>query len=88
MFPGGRPFRNGMSVNPEHPDHPALAGIDRDRLFLWDDFTSWNETKPGFPQVYPVTRGFVLADPATFGKATSFVPEPVKVPWPESFVVA
>lgn len=68
VFPGGRPFRNGMAVNPERPDNPALAGIDRDRLFLWDDFTSWNETKPGFPQVYPVTRGFVLTEPATFGR--------------------
>jgi beta-galactosidase len=69
VFPGGRPFRNGMAVNPERPDHPALAGIDRDRLFLWDDFTSWNETKPGFPQVYPVTRGFVLSDPSTLDRA-------------------
>ncbi|MBA3673131.1 MAG: glycosyl hydrolase family 2, partial [Gemmatimonadaceae bacterium] len=42
---------------------PALAGIDRDRLFLWSDFTAWNETKPGFPQVYPVTRGFVFTRP-------------------------
>jgi hypothetical protein len=70
VFPGGRPFRNGMSVNPERVDHPALAGIDRDRLFLWNDFTNWNETKPGFPQVYPVTRGFVLTNPATFGKVS------------------
>ena len=69
VFPGGRPFRNGMAVNPERADHPALAGIDRDRLFLWDDFTNWNETKPGFPQVYPVTRGFVLTDPKSFGRA-------------------
>jgi hypothetical protein len=69
VFPGGRPFRNGMSVNPERPDHPALRGIDRDRLFLWSDFTDWNERKPGFPQVYPVTRGFVLTDPATYSRA-------------------
>jgi hypothetical protein len=69
IFPGDRPFRNGMAVNPELPDHPALRGIDRDRLFLWSDFTNWNETKPGFPQVYPVTHGFVLADPTRFGNA-------------------
>ena len=69
VFPGGRPFRNGMAVNPERPGHPALEGIDRDRLFLWDDFTNWNETKPGFPQVYPVTRGFVATNPATLGRA-------------------
>jgi hypothetical protein len=69
VFPGDRPFRNGMAVNPERPEHPALRGIDRDRLFLWSDFTNWNETTPGFPQVYPVTRGFVLTEPATFGKA-------------------
>jgi hypothetical protein len=69
VFPGGRPFRNGMAVNPERPEHPALAGIDRDRLFLWSDFTDWNESKPGFPQVYPVTRGFVLTDPSKLDRA-------------------
>ncbi|MFI5257799.1 MAG: hypothetical protein ACHQRK_11120, partial [Gemmatimonadales bacterium] len=58
------------AVNPELPDHPVLAGIDRDRLFLWDDFTGWNESRPGFPQVYPVTRGFVLTDPATLDHAS------------------
>lgn len=69
IFPGGRPFRDGMAVNPERPDHPALAGIDRDRLFLWDDFTNWDERKPGFPQVYPVTRGLAFTDPSTLGRA-------------------
>jgi hypothetical protein len=68
VFPGGRPFRNGMAVNPERPEHPALAGIDRDRLFLWDDFTNWDETKPGFPQVYPVTRGFAVNDARMMGR--------------------
>ncbi|HVF39319.1 MAG TPA: hypothetical protein VM939_05415 [Gemmatimonadaceae bacterium] len=68
VFPGGRPFREGMSVNPERPGHPVLDGIDRDRLFLWSDFTAWNESKPGFPQVYPVTRGFVITDPRSLGK--------------------
>ena len=31
--------------------------IDRDRLFLWSDWTGWDDSKPGFPEVYPVTRG-------------------------------
>ena len=70
VFPGDRPFRDGMAVNPELPKHPALHGIDRDRLFLWDDFTDWNETKPGFPQVYPVTRGFVLSNPTRLGNVS------------------
>ncbi|MEJ7759876.1 MAG: hypothetical protein WKF55_09855 [Gemmatimonadaceae bacterium] len=69
VFPGGRPFREGMAVNPERPGHQIFAGIDRDRLFLWSDFTSWNETRPGVPQVYPVTRGFVLTDPKSISRA-------------------
>ncbi len=69
IFPGGRPFRNGMAVNPERPNHPVFDGITRDRLFLWSDFTSWDETKSGFPQVYPVTHGFVITDPTTLGNA-------------------
>ncbi|HYD51864.1 MAG TPA: glycoside hydrolase family 2 TIM barrel-domain containing protein [Gemmatimonadaceae bacterium] len=64
LYPEGRPYRNGMAVNPERPEHPALAGIDRDRLFLWSDVTGWNETKPGVPEVYPVTSGFKLTQPA------------------------
>lgn len=63
VMPGNRPYREGMAVNPERPDHPVLAGINRDRLFLWSDFTDWNESKVGLPQVYPVTRGFVVTDP-------------------------
>ena len=69
VFPGGRPFRNGMAVNPERSGHPVLDGINRERLFLWSDFTNWDESKPGFPQVYPVTRGFVLTDPRTLDRA-------------------
>lgn len=69
VFPGGRPARQGMAVNPERADHPTLAGIDRDRLFLWNDFTRWTDSLPGFPQVYPVTHGFVLSDPSTLGRA-------------------
>ena len=57
VYPGGRPFRQGMAVNPERGDHPALDGIDRDRLFLWSDPTGWDESRPGFPTVYPITAG-------------------------------
>ncbi|MBW3553171.1 MAG: glycosyl hydrolase family 2, partial [Gemmatimonadetes bacterium] len=27
VYPGGRPFRNAMAVNPERPDHPVFDGI-------------------------------------------------------------
>ncbi len=58
--PAARPFREQMNVNPERPDHPVFRGLDRRRLGLWSDYTGWDETKPGFPQVYPVTAGFKL----------------------------
>jgi hypothetical protein len=29
-------------------------------MALWSDYTGWDEAKPGFPQVYPVTAGFKL----------------------------
>ncbi|MGI9090400.1 MAG: glycoside hydrolase family 2 TIM barrel-domain containing protein [Gemmatimonadaceae bacterium] len=63
VFPAGRPFRNAMAINPERPDNPVLDGIDRDRLFLWSDFTHWNESRVGFPAVYPVTQGFIVTHP-------------------------
>ncbi len=60
--PAGRPFIGNMNINPERPDHPVFAGLDRHRLTLWSDYTSWDQTKPGFPQIYPVTAGFCLTE--------------------------
>lgn len=58
--PPPRPSRNGFNVNPERPEHPVFAGIERRRLQVWSDFTGWDEQKKGFPQIYPVSDGFVL----------------------------
>lgn len=60
VFPGGRPWAQGMSINPERPTHAVFQGITRDDLFLWSDYTGWREHSKGFPAVYPVTRGFAL----------------------------
>lgn len=60
-----RPFRENMNVNPERPGHPVFEGISGARLSLWSDYTGWDETKPGFPRLYPVTRGVRLTDPAS-----------------------
>ena len=65
--PRTRPFREQMNVNPERPGHPVFRGLDRKRLALWSDYTGWDETKPGFPQVYPVTAGFKLQKPEASG---------------------
>ena len=59
-MPRTRPFREQMNVNPERPEHPVFRGLDRRRLGLWSDYSGWDETKPGFPKVYPVTAGFKL----------------------------
>ena len=61
--PRTRPFAEQMNVNPERPDHAVFRGLDRDRLALWSDYTGWDQTKPGFPRVYPVTAGFKLQKP-------------------------
>lgn len=66
--PPDRPSRNSFNINPERPDHPVFTGISRDQLRLWSDYTNWNETLPGFPAIYPVTDGFVLADKTDVGK--------------------
>ena len=57
-----RPYSGNMNINPERPSHPVFAGLDRHRLELWSDYTGWDQTKPGFPQIYPVTTGFCLTD--------------------------
>jgi hypothetical protein len=58
-----RPTIDGMHINPERPWHAALAGVDRDQLKLWSDYTGWDQSKSGFPAIYPVTAGFRLTDP-------------------------
>ncbi|MBI5769997.1 MAG: hypothetical protein HZA93_19635 [Verrucomicrobia bacterium] len=60
--PPPRPSRDSINVNPERPDHPLFAGIDRRRLQVWSDYTGWDETKKGLPRIYPVSDGFVLTD--------------------------
>lgn len=59
-----RPTRDQMNINIERPDHPIFSGLDRSRFQLWSDYTEWDQTKPGFPAVYPVTRGFRLTSAA------------------------
>ncbi len=57
--PPPRPSRNGIYVNAERPGHPVFAGIGREQLRVWSDYTGWDETKTGFPAVYPVSDGYV-----------------------------
>ena len=66
--PPPRPSRNSFNVNPERPDHPIFKGITRRELRVWSDYTGFQETKPGFPAIYPVTNGFVLKNKSDFGK--------------------
>ena len=67
-LPKSRPFANNMHVNPERATHPVFAGLGRERFRLWSDYSGWDQTKPGFPAVYPVTRGFALARPDSLAR--------------------
>ena len=60
--PPPRPSRQGIYINPERPAHPVFADVIRKQLRVWSDYTDWDETKPGFPAVYPVTDGFIPAN--------------------------
>jgi hypothetical protein len=55
-----RPTADQQNVNVERPWHPVFAGVDRQHLRLWSDYTGWDQSKPGFPRVLPVTHGFKL----------------------------
>ena len=63
-----RPFREQMNINLERPDHDVFRGLNRHQFSLWSDYSNWNQTKPGFPQIYPVTSGFRLDDPGALEK--------------------
>ncbi len=62
-LPKGRPSRDQQNVNPERPWHPVFEGLSRYRMRLWSDYTNWDQTKRGFPAIYPVKYGFKLLDP-------------------------
>ena len=66
--PAGRPFSGNMNINPERPNHPVFAGLERHQLCIWSDYTHWNQAKPGFPQIYPVTAGFKLSKPESLAR--------------------
>lgn len=68
VFPGGRPWAQGMAINPERPTHAVFDGITRDDLFLWNDYTRWTSTRPGLPSVYPVTRGYAITRSDELGR--------------------
>src|SRR5687768_6167830 len=62
-LPTSRPFRDQQNVNPERPWHPVFNGLSRYRMRLWSDYTKWDQTKSGFPALYPVKYGFKLLEP-------------------------
>ncbi|MGB7159023.1 MAG: glycoside hydrolase family 2 TIM barrel-domain containing protein [Tepidisphaeraceae bacterium] len=61
-LPRSRPSRDQQNVNPERPWHPVFTGLSRYRMRLWSDYTNWDQTKSGFPAIYPVKYGFKLTD--------------------------
>src|SRR5689334_14353713 len=65
--PPSRPFTGNMHVNLERPEHPVFNWLNRRHFELWSDYTNWEQTRPGFPQVYPVTAGFKLQDADSLG---------------------
>ena len=51
-------YTDGMNINVERSESPIFDGISREMLELWSDYTSFDESKPGYPRVYPVNGGF------------------------------
>lgn len=70
--PAPRPSRDGYYVNPEHPGHPLFAGIDRENLKVWSDYTHWDESQKGFPAIYPVTGGFAVGNKNDIGSTAVY----------------
>lgn len=53
-------FCDGMNINIEKRGHPIFSGLFQDLFRLWSDYTGFDESKPGFPAVYPVTSGYLV----------------------------
>ena len=52
--------KDGMNINLERPSHPVFKGLNPRMFRLWSDYTSYDESKSGFPAIYPVNRGYDL----------------------------
>jgi beta-galactosidase len=63
-----RPAFDQAHVNIERPEHPLFAGVDRNRLHYWSDYTDWDETKDGFPRISPMRFGFKLTKLEDLGR--------------------
>lgn len=53
-------YKDGMNINLERPSHPVFRGLTPKHFRLWSDYTSFDESKEGFPAVYPVDGGYDL----------------------------
>lgn len=51
-------YADGMNINLERPYHPVFNGLTAKQFRLWSDHTSYDESKKGFPAIYPVNRGY------------------------------
>lgn len=54
-------YKDGMNINLERPDHPVFKGLTHEQFKLWSDYTSYDESKPGFPAIYPVNTGYDIS---------------------------
>ena len=53
-----------MNINLERPYHPIFSGLNPRMFRLWADYTSYDESKNGFPTIYPVNTGYELQSPS------------------------
>ena len=53
-------YKDGMNINLERPYHPIFKGLTPRMFRLWSDYTSYDESKNGFPAIYPVNTGYEL----------------------------
>lgn len=53
-------YKDGMNINLERPYHPVFKGLTPHMFRLWCDYTSYDESKKGFPAIYPVNTGYEL----------------------------
>ena len=53
-------YKDGMNINLERPYHPIFSGLNPRMFRLWADYTSYDESKNGFPAIYPVNTGYEL----------------------------
>jgi|GEM_PF-329814 len=60
--------KDGVFINQARAEDILFQKLPENAMAYWNDYTGWNESKPGMPLIAPVTAAMALRDQDAVGK--------------------